>query len=123
MVIQSLRGLSIIALLVAAQSVAVVLEARNGAAHGDATWYHTGQGACGAWSKDSDHVVALSPRQYAGGDNCWRHIKIHYQGKTVDATAVDLCPECQGDSIDLSPSAFSSLAGLDVGRIQVTWSY
>ena len=34
-------------------------------------------GACGAPSQNTDLVVALSPDQYAGGANCWRHIGVH----------------------------------------------
>ncbi|KAI0674960.1 RlpA-like double-psi beta-barrel-protein domain-containing protein-containing protein [Trametes maxima] len=92
---------------------------------GDATYYYPngGTGACGAPSQNTDLVVALSADQYAGGSNCWRHIGVHYQGKFVDATVVDLCPGCASGSIDLSPSAFERLAPLDAGRIHVTWNY
>lgn len=45
-------------------------------------------------------------------------------GKTVDATAVDLCPECASGSIDLSQSAFMALAPLEVGRLHgVVWNF
>ncbi|KAI0745534.1 RlpA-like double-psi beta-barrel-protein domain-containing protein-containing protein [Earliella scabrosa] len=90
-----------------------------------ATYYfpNGGIGACGAPSQNTDLVVALSPNQYAGGANCWRHIGVHYQGRFVDATVVDLCPSCPSGSIDLSPAAFTRLASVDAGRIQVSWDY
>ncbi|KAK0221143.1 riboflavine-aldehyde-forming enzyme [Armillaria nabsnona] len=119
---------------------------------GEATWYtpNGGVGACGAPMQNSDHIVALSSNQYAGGAHCWKHIGMHYKGKVVDATIGDLCPGCghtvdstdkpmgyggvcpyrgmgyyrvDCNGIDLSPSAFEKLAPLDDGRIQVTWNY
>ncbi|KAF8994921.1 RlpA-like double-psi beta-barrel-protein domain-containing protein-containing protein, partial [Cyathus striatus] len=88
-----------------------------------ATNYYTGLGNCGAWSQDSDFIVALSTAEYNNGAHCWQHIQVHYQGKTIDATVVDSCPGCSQYSIDLSPAAFSALAPLDAGRIQVDWNY
>ncbi|KAF9555285.1 hypothetical protein CPC08DRAFT_766044 [Agrocybe pediades] len=91
--------------------------------HGDATYYNTGLGNCGAHSKDTDFIVALSTQEYNKGSHCWQHIKVHYQGKTIDATVVDSCPGCSRYSIDLSPAAFKALAPLDAGRIKVDWNY
>lgn len=34
---------------------------------GTGTFYYTGLGACGQWSKDSDYMVALNSAQYGGG--------------------------------------------------------
>ncbi|KAF4596838.1 hypothetical protein EYR38_008229 [Pleurotus pulmonarius] len=42
-----------------------------------ATWYHTGQGACGARSNDEDHVVALSSEEFSRSNHCFKHIVIH----------------------------------------------
>ena len=44
-------------------------------------------------------------------------------GKSVDATVVDLCPDCASGSIDLSPGAFNQLASPDTGRIHVDWNF
>ncbi|KAK0207711.1 RlpA-like double-psi beta-barrel-protein domain-containing protein-containing protein [Armillaria fumosa] len=92
---------------------------------GEATWYtpNGGVGACGAPLQNSDHIVALSSDQYAGGAHCWKHIGVHYNGKFVDATIGDLCPGCGHNGLDLSNSAFQKLAPLDDGRIKVTWNY
>lgn len=35
--------------------------------HGRGTFYYTGLGACGQYSKDSDYMVALNSAQYGGG--------------------------------------------------------
>ncbi|PBK90527.1 hypothetical protein ARMGADRAFT_934207, partial [Armillaria gallica] len=80
-----------------------------------------GVGACGVPMQNSDHIVALSSNQYDGGTH--KYIGVHYKGKFVDATIRDLCPGCDHNGIDLSPSAFEKLAPLDDGRIQVTWNY
>ncbi|KAI3598553.1 non-catalytic module family expn protein [Moniliophthora roreri] len=90
---------------------------------GDATWYQPngGFGACGARSSNSDLVVALPQGHYANGSKCWKHLGVHYRDKYVDVTVVDLCPGCGPNDIDLSEGAFQRLAGLDVGRIKVTW--
>ncbi|KAK0488458.1 riboflavine-aldehyde-forming enzyme, partial [Armillaria novae-zelandiae] len=92
---------------------------------GDATWYtpNGGLGACGTPLQNSDHIVALSTAQYAGGANCGRVIRVSYKGRYVDVTVRDLCPGCGNNGIDLSSSAFQQLATLDVGRIQVNWDY
>ncbi|PFH50100.1 hypothetical protein AMATHDRAFT_145987, partial [Amanita thiersii Skay4041] len=88
-----------------------------------ATWYSTGKGSCGAISRDTDLVVALSMAQYQGGSHCWKQIIITSGGKTVWATVVDSCPGCGPDGLDLSQGAFQALAPLDAGRIQVEWRF
>ncbi|CAL1698873.1 unnamed protein product [Somion occarium] len=91
---------------------------------GDATFFDPGLGACGAINNANDFIVALSPSEYAGGAHCFQRIFVTYQGRSVDATVVDLCPGCGPGSIDLSPAAFSQLASLDVGRIHgVNWNF
>ncbi|KAK0185018.1 riboflavine-aldehyde-forming enzyme [Armillaria mellea] len=92
---------------------------------GDATYYtpNGGDGACGTPLQNTDYIVALSSDQYAGGVHCGKVITVSYQGKSVDVTVRDLCPGCGSNGIDLSPTAFQQLAGLDVGRMQVTWDY
>ena len=47
--------------------------------HLSATWYYPNGnfGACGAPMQNSDHIVALSSDQYAGGAHCWQHIGVN----------------------------------------------
>jgi expansin (peptidoglycan-binding protein) len=106
----------------AAGLVTLTPAAAHGAArsHGDATYFHVGLGSCGAYSVDTDYVVALSSAMRAQG-HCWQHITVAYQGRQVDATVVDTCPGCAEEGIDLSPAAFQALAPLEAGRIQVDW--
>ena len=42
-------------------------------------------------------------------------------GKKIAVTAEDLCPGCQKSSLDLSRGAFSKIANLDLGIIDVEW--
>lgn len=108
--------------LLAALSAASAVNAYNGAA----TWYYTetgNRGACGAYSKNSDPVVALPYSVWQNGAHCWQHIGIWYGNRWVDATVVDLCPSCEGYHIDLSPGAFTKLANQDAGLIQVSWDF
>ncbi|KAI0640559.1 RlpA-like double-psi beta-barrel-protein domain-containing protein-containing protein [Trametes meyenii] len=91
---------------------------------GDATFFFPGLGACGRTNKNSDLIVALNPVEYAKGANCFRNIDVHYKGKSVRATVVDLCPSCADGSIDLSPAAFDKLAPESVGRLHgVQWNF
>ncbi|KAH9905382.1 RlpA-like double-psi beta-barrel-protein domain-containing protein-containing protein [Xylariomycetidae sp. FL2044] len=91
---------------------------------GDITYYEPGLGACGWTNSDSEHVVALSPAQFAADpDVCGKSISIQKDGKTASAQVVDKCPSCAAGSIDVSSTVFESLVDLSVGRTTVTWSY
>ncbi|CAE6432052.1 unnamed protein product [Rhizoctonia solani] len=98
------------------------LQARQ-AFSGDATWFHTGLGACGGFNYDYEYVVALNQPQWSGGANCWRGITIQAYGKQVNAAVVDLCPSCAWGSLDLTPGLFQAFTSLDVGRFGITWWY
>ncbi|KAI0920140.1 hypothetical protein AcW1_001958 [Taiwanofungus camphoratus] len=100
---------------------------------GDATYYNPGTGACGGTNTGADLVVAVSTQFYntypgatVNPNNnpiCRTKITANYQGKSVTAAVVDKCYSCALDDIDLSPSAFSVLADLSVGRLEgVTWT-
>ncbi|KXN90760.1 Papain inhibitor, partial [Leucoagaricus sp. SymC.cos] len=80
-------------------------------------------GNCGAPSQRSDFIVALSTVQYNNGAHCWQHVKVRYNGNTIDVTVVDSCPRCAQYGIDLSPGAFQALAPLGTGSIPVSWWY
>ncbi|KDR78248.1 hypothetical protein GALMADRAFT_65040, partial [Galerina marginata CBS 339.88] len=80
-------------------------------------------GACGRLNANTEHVVALPAIEYARGMHCFKQVRILYQGKTLDAQVVDICPTCGLTGIDLSPAAFQTLAPLDIGVLQVNWNY
>ena len=45
------------------------------------------------------------------------------QGRSVDATVMDLCVACVSGDIDLTEGAFQQLTSLDAGRIIATWDF
>ncbi|GAA5871032.1 hypothetical protein JCM16303_001671 [Sporobolomyces ruberrimus] len=96
--------------------------------NGQATWYTQGgnPGACGAYSSDSDYIVALSSEMYGGGSKCGKYIKVTNTDSGASATVkvADECPSCQGgESIDLSTAAFSALGNKDQGVLPVSWTW
>ncbi|GFG27277.1 expansin-YoaJ [Aspergillus udagawae] len=44
-------------------------------------------------------------------------------GKTIKAMVVDECPECEPDHLDLFQNAFTQLADVSKGIIDITWSF
>ena len=44
-------------------------------------------------------------------------------GKSVTVTVADLCPGCAANGLDLSSTAFSQLAALGEGNIDVDWHF
>lgn len=103
---------------------------------GDITIYEPngGSGACGTSLSNDDLVVALSKDAWGASTydvmtgaatNKWcnQKIQVFYQGRTVSATIMDMCPGCSGMDIDLSPAAWKQLTGSDEKtRYKATWS-
>ncbi|KAL1722186.1 RlpA-like double-psi beta-barrel-protein domain-containing protein-containing protein [Schizophyllum commune] len=98
------------------------LEARN---LGRATYYdpNGGYGACGNTLQNTDMIVALSADQYLAGANCGKQLVATHAGKSVTVTVADLCPGCAANGLDLSSTAFSQLAALGEGNIDVDWHF
>lgn len=98
---------------------------------GDMTYFNQGLGSCGQVKTDSDAVVALSAADYGEWANpneatvCGKWITITANGKTARAQVWDKCPggECVSGGIDVSPSVFTQIADLSVGRLTVTWQF
>lgn len=93
---------------------------------GDITYYTAGLGACGLTTDgDSEAVIALPYEmmgtQSNGNPYCGQTVTISYGGKTTQATVVDKCMGCTGNSIDLSVMAFNTLADEAIGRAQADW--
>lgn len=93
-----------------------------------------GSGACGTKLVDSDMIVALAKptwgdstydRMTGAATNPWcgQKINVFYEGRTITATIMDLCPECKAGDIDLSVAAWQALTGSDVKtRLKASWS-
>lgn len=91
-------------------------------------------GACGTALHDTDMIVALAKDAWgtstydvmtgaATNPWCGQKIKIDYNGNSVEATIMDLCPGCSGHDIDLSLAAWTKLTGSDTKtRYKASWS-
>ncbi|MFK3984422.1 RlpA-like double-psi beta-barrel domain-containing protein [Micromonospora sp. NPDC050397] len=88
---------------------------------GRATWYNPGLGACGHYNDGGDLVVAL-PSHVFRSQLCGARVDISSGGRTVQVTIADECPPCASGDLDLSQAAFTVLAPLSQGVIQVQWS-
>jgi hypothetical protein len=69
------------------------------------------EGACGAWHKDSEWVVALPMVQWDGGSHCGEQVYITYNGMSATATIVDECEDCPWGALDFSGSLFGHFVG------------
>ncbi|KAF8997412.1 RlpA-like double-psi beta-barrel-protein domain-containing protein-containing protein [Cyathus striatus] len=126
--------ISIFAIALAGIANASPVEERAADITGDATYYDAGLGACGITNTNADYIVAVSTKYfdtfpgYQGGNPnknplCGKNIRATYQGKSVTVKVTDRCGGCAYGDIDLTPTAFSKLAPLSVGRLHgVTWN-
>ncbi|KAJ9479471.1 Dihydroxy-acid dehydratase [Pseudozyma hubeiensis] len=95
----------------------------DGTYEGKGTFFSPNQGACGKWNKPSDKIVALSKDIYDDGSHCFDTVRICHKGKCADASVADLCPGCEHTSLDMTTSLFKELADLEVGVIDIQWSF
>ncbi|MFO0547856.1 MAG: expansin EXLX1 family cellulose-binding protein [Polyangiaceae bacterium] len=94
---------------------------------GDGTFYDfaDGSGNCSFPATPDDLMVgAMNHVDYAASAVCGSCVEIKGpSGNTIKIRVVDQCPECPEGDIDLSPEAFSQLADLGLGRIDIQWDY
>ncbi|KAH8202052.1 hypothetical protein TruAng_003807 [Truncatella angustata] len=95
---------------------------------GRMTHYDPGLGACGRTNGPNDRIVALGHSRFTAGNPnndplCGKNIKIHHNGVTVTAQAVDKCMSCGANDIDVSPAVFKFFAPLGTGVMQVEWEF
>jgi len=99
---------------------------------GFATFFYQGgvAGACGTVHQDSDFIAAIDQNRYgdsgAQSSLCGKQVKITNTNnqKTVTVTIADDCPTCQnGNSIDLSVGAFTSIATEAEGMVPIDWEF
>jgi expansin len=65
--------------------------------------------------------VALPPDEYDSAAACGEYLEVHGPDGSVRAEVIDQCPDCGAGHIDLSEAAFSALAPLNQGLINVTY--
>lgn len=98
----------------------------NAVYQGIATAYVAGDGggAC-LYGPTSDRMIAaMNVADYESSKACGAYILIRAtNGASITVRIVNECPyPCAPGQIDLSHEAFAKLAGLNVGRLPITWS-
>jgi len=77
---------------------------------------------CSYPSPPADQLfVAMSPDEYDNAAPCGSYLEVHGPGGSVRVEVIDQCPGCGDGHIDLSETAFSALAPLNQGLINVTY--
>ncbi|KAL1405503.1 hypothetical protein Q8F55_009139 [Vanrija albida] len=113
---------TLITTLLAAQAVLAAPVNIQKRFSGDATYYEVGLGACGHTNSGTEYVVAMNAAQYAGGSLCGQTVTISANGRSAQATVVDLCPGCAFGALDLSESLFTFFNPTSVGRFTIDWT-
>jgi expansin len=93
---------------------------------GEATYYDfaDGSGNCSFPATPDDLMVgAMNHTDYADSAACGACVRIDGPSGSVDVRIVDRCPECAPGDVDLSPEAFTQIAELSAGRVDISWSY
>lgn len=96
---------------------------------GQATSYggNTNGGACSfsTYTLPSNILgTALSDSNWATAANCGRCVSVTGpSGNNITAMITDECPGCGTNHLDLYQNAFTKLAALSVGIIDITWDY
>jgi len=65
--------------------------------------------------------VALSPGEYDNAAGCGGYLEVHGPDGSVRVEVIDQCPGCAAGHIDLSEAAFSAIAPLNAGLVNVTY--
>lgn len=106
--------------------------------HGDGTTYSLGgqvsAGNCNLMSHPPDAVTnyaALNGPQWESTMNCGRCAQVTCVDdlcagapqKSEIVYIVDSCKGCKHGDLDLSPSVFKSLTGIDPARVKIEWSF
>jgi hypothetical protein len=90
-------------------------------------------GACGEPMLPTELTVALAQPAWGASTYdvmtgkatnkwCGQKIRIEYNGKSVDATIMDMCPGCAGHDIDLSDATWDAIGMKEWTRVQGSWS-
>jgi len=95
---------------------------------GEGTYYDgvagTANGHCSLPVASNDLLhVAMNSVDYAGSNSCGACVDITGPKGTITATVVDECPECASGDIDMTEEAFSQIADVIDGRIDISWQY
>lgn len=102
----------------------VMMKANTNPIHqGIATYYYaTGEGACMFDASPDDMMVsAMNAEEYDTASVCGAYVHVIGPQGEVTVRIVDLCPECNAGHLDLSQEAFTQIADLPLGRVDISW--
>ncbi len=90
---------------------------------GIATWYYaTGEGNCMFDPSPQDLLVAaMNAPEYDHAAWCGAYVFVQGPKGSVTVRIVDQCPECLAGHLDLSREAFSQIADLPLGVVDIQW--
>lgn len=93
--------------------------------NGEGTYYGAnGSGNCSfPASPDDLDVAAMNHQDYSDSEVCGSCVEIDGPEGSIRVRIVDQCPECKPGDIDLSESAFASMAEPAAGRVPIKWRY
>ena len=112
---------------VGTRACAAVLPAAGAAQAGEVSGIAThyvlqGLPNCSYPSPPADGLfVALSPGEYDNAAACGGYLEVHGPDGSVRVEVIDQCPGCGAGHIDLSEAAFSAIAPLNAGLVNVTY--
>ncbi|KFH66512.1 hypothetical protein MVEG_07037 [Podila verticillata NRRL 6337] len=101
----------------------------SGKYRGRGTWFSDDSGSCEIDFDQSDMIVAMNEDQMGAlsgsGSKCGQKVRVSYKGKSQVLTIVDTCPSqyCDKGDLDLSQAAFKKFADMDVGELELEWSF
>lgn len=103
---------------------------------GDGTSYTLGQissGNCNFMSavpSAKTNYVALNQAQWDNLGGCGRCLEVScidkrckVQNKTAVVQVLDRCPECAFGALDLSPTVYKEITGMDPNRLRMRWKF
>lgn len=90
-------------------------------------------GACGEPMYATDMYVAIASSAWGASTYdtmtgkatnkwCGQKVRIEYNGKSVDAKVMDMCPGCAGHDLDLSDAAWAAIGMTEWTRVKGSWS-
>lgn len=91
---------------------------------GEGTWYYgDGTGNCLFEESEDSMFAALNNSQYGNAEYCGAYIRVRGPQGTVMVQIVDRCADCPYGNVDLSRTAFSQIAELSQGRVDIEWQF
>jgi expansin (peptidoglycan-binding protein) len=120
----ALAGVLGVALLLQNSGSACAATPATTARNGKATFYDlgSGQGNCSFPDAPADDLfVALGAADYSGGAACGAYLDVTGPKGKVRVKVIDSCPPCGAGHIDLSRTAFATIADEIDGIVKVTY--